>query len=110
MYGSAYIVSQYLKENYPEINKVRVVGMDSIKKELEKVGISSIGGEDHEEFEGRHITLDEFENYKIDPEVKAVIVGLDTKFTYTKLSLASLYINTGKAKFIACNDDAFDMV
>jgi ribonucleotide monophosphatase NagD (HAD superfamily) len=46
MYGSAYIVSQYLKENYPDFKKVRVVGMDSIKKELEKVGISSVGGED----------------------------------------------------------------
>ena len=47
---------------------------------------------------------------EIDPEVKAVVVGLDTKFTYTKLCLASLYINTGGAKFIATNDDAYDIV
>jgi ribonucleotide monophosphatase NagD (HAD superfamily) len=54
--------------------------------------------------------MEEFENYKLDPEIKAVVVGLDTQFTYTKLCLASLYINTGKAKFIATNDDAFDVV
>lgn len=46
----------------------------------------------------------------LDPAVGAVIVGLDTKFNYTKLCIASLYINTGGARFIATNDDAFDMV
>lgn len=46
MYGSAYVASHYLKEKYPEITKVRVVGMDGITKELERVGISSVGGED----------------------------------------------------------------
>lgn len=84
--------------------------MDSIKKELKEAGIDSVGGEDAEGFEGRHIDLDEYENYELDSDVKAVVVGLDTKFTYTKLCLASLYINTGGAKFIATNDDAFDMV
>jgi ribonucleotide monophosphatase NagD (HAD superfamily) len=54
--------------------------------------------------------MEDFENYKLDPRVQAVVVGLDTKFTYSKLAIASLYINTGGAKFIATNDDAFDMV
>ena len=39
-----------------------------------------------------------------------MIVGLDTAFTYAKLCIASLYINTAGAKFIATNDDAYDMV
>lgn len=42
--------------------------------------------------------------------MQAVVVGLDTKFTYSKLCIASVYIHTGKAQFIACNDDAYDMV
>lgn len=42
--------------------------------------------------------------------MKAVVVGLDTKFTYAKLCIASMYIHSGKAEFIACNDDAYDMV
>ena len=34
IYGSAYVTAHYLKERHPEINHVRVVGMDSIKHEL----------------------------------------------------------------------------
>lgn len=109
VYGSAYVTSHYIKENYPDINKVRVVGMNSIRKELSRVGIDSIGGEDTEGFEGRKITLEEYEQFKLDPEVKAVVVGLDTKFTYNKLAIASLYIQEG-AKFIACNEDLYDNV
>jgi len=54
--------------------------------------------------------MDDFEKYPLDPNVRAVVVGLDTKFTYAKLSVASLYIQTAGAKFIATNDDAFDVV
>lgn len=42
--------------------------------------------------------------------MKAVVVGLDTAFTYAKLCIASLYIHMGGARFIATNDDAYDMV
>lgn len=54
--------------------------------------------------------MEDFENYPINPKIQAVVVGLDTKFTYAKLAIASLYINTGGVKFIATNDDAFDML
>ena len=56
------------------------------------------------------MTMEQFEKYEIDPEVKAVVVGLDTKFTYAKLCIANLYIQTGGAKFIATNNDAYDIV
>ena len=56
------------------------------------------------------MSLDNFEAYQLDPEVQAVVVGLDTKYSYAKLCIASMYIHTGGAKFIACNDDAYDMV
>jgi hypothetical protein len=36
--------------------------------------------------------MQEFDEYQLDPEIKAVVVGLDTKYTYTKMCLASLYI------------------
>ena len=109
IYGSAYTTARYIKEKYPDIKKVRVVGMSSICKEMAEVGIESCGGEDDEGFSSS-ISLDDFEAYKLDPEVKAVVVGLDTSFTYAKLCLASLYIATGEARFIATNDDAYDMV
>jgi ribonucleotide monophosphatase NagD (HAD superfamily) len=56
------------------------------------------------------MSLYEFETYKLDPLVSAVVVGLDTAFTYTKLCIASMYIQTAGCKFIATNDDAYDMV
>lgn len=67
--------------------------MNSIKKELAQVGIDSEGGEDESYLpSGKIIDMNDFEQYEIDPDVKAVVVGLDTKFTYEKLSIASLYI------------------
>ena len=111
VYGSAYITARYLQEKHPEIKKVRVLGMNSICKEMAEVGIQSCGGEDDEGFkDGRVMTIEDFENYTLDKDVSAVVVGLDIKFTYSKLCIATLYIHTGGAKFIACNDDAYDMV
>lgn len=111
IYGSAYTTARYVNEKYPEVKKVRVVGMESIKKEMSDVGIKSCGAEDDEGYsKGKSMSLDEFETYKLDPEVKAVVVGLDTSYTYSKLCIASLYIHTGGARFIATNDDAYDMV
>ena len=111
VYGSAYTTARYLREKYPEIKKVRVLGMNSICKEMGEVGIQSCGGEDDEGFKvSKVMSLDDFEGYNLDPEVSAVVVGLDTNFTYSKLCIASLYLHTGGAKFIACNDDAYDMV
>ena len=43
VYGSAYTTARYLREQHPHIKKVRVVGMDSIKKEMAEVGIGSSG-------------------------------------------------------------------
>ena len=56
------------------------------------------------------MTTSEFENYQLDSEVDAVVVGDDPKFTYAKIAIASLFIHDGGAKFIATNDDAYDMI
>ena len=109
IYGSAYIAAQYLKEKCPDINKVRVIGMNSIRKELKEVGIESVGGQDLEGYDDGKMDFSQFEKASVDPEIMAVVVGLDTEFTYSKLALASLYIQAG-AKFIATNDDAYDNI
>ena len=46
----------------------------------------------------------------VDSSIQAVLVGLDTKFTYFKMQMAIFYIQTCGAKFFACNDDPFDMI
>eukprot|EP00347_Sterkiella_histriomuscorum_P020427 403337848 len=116
IYGSAYTTANYIKEKYPEVKKCRVVGMNSIRKELEFQGIESEGGEDmpifesNQDVEKKVMNIKDFENYSLDREVSAVVVGLDTKFTYSKLAIASMYIQTHGAKFIATNGDAYDNV
>ena len=64
--------------------------MQSICEELGKVGIETVGGEN--ELIDDSMTFEDFLTQDFDPEVQAVIVGLDTKFNYLKLALASLYI------------------
>lgn len=88
MYGSAYTTAQYLIKNHPEIKKVRVVGMQSIQSELEAVGIATVGGQSGEDTD---VTgNDAMNSLEVDETVKAVVVGLDTKFNYNKMCLASL--------------------
>mmetsp|Transcript_4048 Transcript_4048/g.3946 ORF Transcript_4048/g.3946 Transcript_4048/m.3946 type:complete len:94 (-) Transcript_4048:258-539(-) len=42
---------------------------------------------------------------ELDPHVVAVVVGIDRKFNFRKLSIAANYIHVQKAKFIATNPD-----
>lgn len=51
----------------------------------------------------------EFENVQLDPEVGAVVVGIDYNFSYYKMAVASSYIQAG-AKYIATNEDKYIMV
>jgi ribonucleotide monophosphatase NagD (HAD superfamily) len=44
MYGTAYVTAQYLKRQHADIEKVHVVGMDTVKTELERVGFETAGG------------------------------------------------------------------
>ena len=51
-----------------------------------------------------NITTEEIDAFKVDPEVKAVVQGLDSTVTYSKLTLASVYLQKG-AKWITTNED-----
>ena len=74
-------------------------------EEIRSAGLETISGDDTDGFiEGEHFKYEDIENFKPDPEVKAVITGLDFQVTYTKLAIASLYIQNG-AKWIVTNED-----
>ena len=51
--------------------------------------------------------MEVFEEYELDKNVGAVVFGLDTEFTYSKLAIASLYVNELNCKLIVTNDDTF---
>ena len=83
-----------------------------MKEELESLGLKSQGlgselGDGRFEHPNKHVTIKELDEWPIDPEVKAVICGTDFNVNYSKLAVASLYLQRG-AKLIATNPDLFD--
>lgn len=51
------------------------------------------------------MAYDEFTHIEVDPNVKAVVVGINLNFNYRKLCMACLYMEVNKAVFIATNKD-----
>ena len=54
--------------------------------------------------------MDLFEAYELDRTVQAVIIGADIEFTYTKLALATLYVNELGCKLIATDRQDFTVI
>ena len=53
---------------------------------------------------------EEFTEYQLDPDVGAVVFGMDFKFSNHKLLLASLYLNEMKVPLIASSDDVSALI
>ena len=72
--------------------------MDGIAVELEEVGIVHTGIQDCAE-----VSFPEgFSADMLDPEVGAVVCGYDSKFTYHKLALAALYLQSKRCRIFFC--------
>ena len=69
-----------------------------------------VGAEEHMFSPSEPIDMTSFENYVLDPEVGAVVMGNDTSFTMSKLCIASLYINQQNCKFVLTNTDKFTLI
>lgn len=81
------------------------MGHEGIQKELELAGLATCGAEEPDPFNGEPISIDSFNNFPMDKDIDVVLVAQDQNFNYTKLCLASLYIQNGKAKFICTNEE-----
>ncbi|KAJ2921888.1 hypothetical protein H1R20_g15205, partial [Candolleomyces eurysporus] len=106
VYGSAYAAAVYVSSviNLPKTKKAYVIGMAGLEEELRNEGIQVLGGTDPADN-----TLEPFDlgTFKRDPDVAAVICGLDTQINYTKLSKAFQYLQHDPAcHFIATNEDS----
>ena len=91
------------------VKKAFIVGGQGIADELGKFGISCLGGAEDSDQPAKFSESD-IENYQIDSDVRAVIVGMDDGFTYAKVAKASLYLQNPDVLFIATNKDAFDVM
>ena len=69
--------------------------MDDLGHELTSVGLETIGGTD-EKFDNisdkEYFSVDEIKSYPWDPEVGAVVTGMDFKNSFSKIVIASMYI------------------
>ena len=98
--SSARATALYIKEFEPEVKKVLVVGGVGLVHELEDVGIEVVFSGDAAE---RWRQNGRDGRAAVGP-VDAVVVGLDTEFTYARLACAAEAVRAG-ARFIATNRD-----
>ncbi|KAL3271080.1 hypothetical protein HHI36_021579 [Cryptolaemus montrouzieri] len=97
--STSYLTACYLKGINFE-GKVYIVGSEGISQELDEINIKHTGvGPDV------FTTLPDILNFVIDPEVRAVIVGMDKDFSYAKMIKAATYLNNSEIIFIGTNTD-----
>ncbi|KAL0573540.1 hypothetical protein V5O48_008426 [Marasmius crinis-equi] len=106
IYGSAYAAAVYISSvmKLPKNKKVYVIGQSGLEEELRDEGISFVGGTDPADCTVSPFSL---ESFTLDPDVGAVVCGLDTAINYTKVSKAFQYLTRNPGcQFIATNEDS----
>ena len=84
---------------HPPTGEIYVVGENGIYEELEAVGLHCHGKEDEHETDVAVLA-------SMNPAISTVVVGLDRKINYIKMSRAAAYIRDFGCSFIATNLDA----
>uniref|UniRef100_A0A6B2LCQ5 4-nitrophenylphosphatase n=1 Tax=Arcella intermedia TaxID=1963864 RepID=A0A6B2LCQ5_9EUKA len=105
IFGSAYAAAVYLKSI--NFNKhVYVVGEESIASEMKDLGIKYRGVSEHAYIPK---SVDEVaDSLNPDPEVEAVVCGLDSRVSYPKIAYAHYYLTKNKnCVFLATNTDSY---
>ncbi|GLC59733.1 hypothetical protein PLESTB_001527700 [Pleodorina starrii] len=104
VYTSSFAAAAYLKTTSFS-KKAYVVGEQGLVDELTAAGIACVGGPEHA---GKEVDWSNPEPHmEVDPEVGAVVVGLDRNINYFKLQYATTcLINGSSCMFIACNTDS----
>lgn len=104
IYGSAYLAAQLLKG---QVEGAYVIGGPGLAEELERVGISVLGGPDEPVRPDDPIDQEVFAAWPLDPRVGAVVVGWDISFHYAKLARAAKYVQANpRCRLVATNRDA----
>lgn len=106
IFGSAYASAVYIARvlALPRDKKVYVIGEAGIEEELASEGVRYCGGT--EEGDRRPMTPEDYDAMRPDPEVGAVLCGLDTHINYRKLSRAFQYLRDPACLLLMTNVDS----
>jgi HAD superfamily hydrolase (TIGR01450 family) len=97
--SSASVTARWLARELPAGAKVFVVGHAGLMHEIERAGLTPLGGA---EYERPDYGCGPFE---VDREVRAVVVAFDRRATYFKLAYAMRCATVAGARFVATNTD-----
>ena len=115
IYCSSVLTAMYIKKFYKEsIQTIYFIGENGFKNELKAICNLNIIETDLS-IESNDILGDEVANYKLNPDVDAVVIGWNRNLSFRSLTLATLYLrnihnSTKDCKLIASNTDCFDRV
>ncbi|SCU98430.1 LAMI_0F14598g1_1 [Lachancea mirantina] len=104
-YASALHVRDVLKL-VPGQDKIWVFGESGITEELKLMGYESLGCDDPRLDEPFDISESPFFTEPLDPAVKCVIAGLDTRVNYHRLAASLRYLQQPEVTFVATNIDS----
>ena len=105
-YASAVYVRDFLKLE-PGKDKVWVFGESGISEELALMGFESLGGVDPRLDEAFDHKTSPFLVNGLDPNVRCVVAGLDTKINYHRLAVSLQYLQQeDKVHFVGTNVDS----
>ena len=96
IYPTSTLAAQYIRQNMPDCKKVHFIGTPAMEAELNSNGLDTTGGQNDPYLSkwnnDSSFKYEDIENFEFDPEVGAVVVGLDWKVNYSKMVIASLYL------------------
>jgi len=105
IYSSGYATVKYIKNHIPAGKKVYACVDEGLAKELEANDIPYIGyGPDSDHIFPFRCTLDDIKSFKLDPDVKAVIAGVDPWLSNVKLFKAASYLVSNDCLYVATDE------
>ena len=110
---SGYAAARYLIAQdwrTPARFSAMVVGSSGITDELALASVHTVAPEPEQEPMPTTVDATTFASWDPDPQVGAVVVGMDTALTYRRLAKAALALQDPKCLFVATNMDAADNV
>ncbi len=104
IFSSSFAAAVYL-QSIAFAKKVYVLGEAGIALELDEVGIEHVDA--FTLFGNTMLSREQLEVLSVDPDIGAVVVGVDSSFTYTKMAYAikCLHGRAAECIFIATNMD-----